>query len=249
MKLSPHEVSLRTRSAIYSVIQRYNLEPELTKKYGLLDRIIRGYLHATDGNARLVWPHELPEKDVKEYHVVAEVVSGRDIAPKGTTEYKERMKWRRPYRIGAKFVYDSTERGKRIFSLEEIGGDYEFTLRRGRERINGHTCEDSLFQSGFKGIPTACYHTCAVRFVASAQLNKDLEEAQLDDVLFAGDYSQIDDILIDLYKEMEHHNLKSWQRLNVLYACATGEIKSFSFGKDFLKSVEDFLKEPAKQLR
>ena len=65
---------------------------------------------------------------------------------------------------------------------------------------------------------------------------------------FIGEYSEIDDILVDLYKEMEHHNLKSWQRLNILYACAIGELKSFNFGKDFLKSVEDLLKEPTKGL-
>ena len=248
MKLSSHEISLRTRNAIYSVIQKYNLEPELTKKYGLLDRIIRGYLHVLDGNVRLAWPKELPEGDAKEYHVVAEVVSGRDIAPKGTAEYKERMKWRRPYRIGARFVYDGTENKSRIFSLEEIGSDYEFTLRRRLEKINGHTCEDSLFQAGLKGIPTVCYHACAVRFVAPTQLNKDAEEAQISNVKFSGEYSEMDDVLVDLYKEMENHRLKSWQRLNILYACAIGEIKSFSFGKNFLKSVEDFLKEPAKPL-
>jgi hypothetical protein len=159
------------------------------------------------------------------------------------------MKWRRPYTIGARFVDAGAKNEQLIFSLDEIGGNYEFKLRNRPEVINAHTCEDSLFQSGFKGIPTACYHACAVRAAVPQLLNKSIEDTQIGWIKFAGEYSEIEDILIDLYEEMEHHDLKSWQRLNILYACAIGEIKSFSFGKDFLKSVEHLLKEPTKQLR
>ena len=243
-KLSPHEISLRTRKAIQSVIAKYGLEPHETRKWGLMDRIIRGYLHASEGNVRYAWPEELPNEGMQEYHVIADVVSSRDVIKKGTTEYKNKKKWMRPYRIGAKFVYEGAENGYDVYSLDDIGCEYCFTMRGQIEHIIGHSCEDSLFQSGLKGIPTACYHTCAVRFVIPKQLN---ENAEGTNIKFIGEYAPMDDILVDLYKEMKHHKLEAWQRLNILYACSRGEIKAFKFGREFLKSVEDYLKEPIAQ--
>ena len=249
--LSPHELSLRTRRAIFSVMQKYELEPTLTKKYGLLDRIVRGYLHASENNARYRWPlDDLPDGGMQEFHIVADVVSSRDIVKRGATEYKNKRKWMRPYKIGARFDYVGQEKGNKVYELAEIGGRYEFTLRGRLELIDAHTCEDSLFQSGLKGIPTACYHTCAVRCVVPEQLNKAVEESPVNaKIKFTGGYTPMDDLIVDLYKEMEHHRLEAWQRLNILYACARGELKLFEFGAGFRKSVEGFLKEPIAQIQ
>lgn len=245
-KLSPHEISLRTRRAINSVIDKYKLESHETRKWGLMDRIIHGYLHASEGNVRYAWPEELPDEGMQEYHVIAEVVSSRDIIKRGTAEFKNKRKWMRPYRIGAKFVHEGAENGYDTYSLDEIGGEYNFTMRGQLEKIIGHSCEDSLFQSGLKGIPTACYHTCAVRFVIPEQLNRNAEGTN---IKFIGEYAPMDCILVDLYKEMEQHKLEAWQRLNLLYACSKGELKLFGFGREFKKSVEGFLKEPIAQIQ
>ncbi len=243
-KLSAHQVSLRTRGALRAVIEKYGLEEEPLRKFGLIDRIVRGYLHALDGNARIAWSCEPPLFGVREYHVVADVVSSRDIVEKGALTYKEKMKWRRPYKIGARFVLDDgtnlkEDDGYEVYSLEEIGREYEFSLRGRPEKIVGHACEDSLFQSGLKGIPTACYHACAVRFVVPPELNKNVENIGRN-IKFTGEYGPIEDILVDLYKEMERHRLRSAQRLNLLYKCSRGELGAFRFGKEFLKSVEQY---------
>ncbi len=61
---------------------------------------------------------------------------------------------------------------------------------------------------------------------------------------FTGEYGPIEDVLVDLYKKMEHHSLKSAQMLNLLYACSTRRLAVFRFGRAFKKGVEPYLKGP-----
>lgn len=217
-----------------AVVEHYGVaEDDKLRRTMLVDRAIRGCIHVNKGNVdQKVWPNELPDVDDKEYHAICKVVSSRDIP---RTVPDSSSKWKRPYPVGARFVGD--DRGH--FELESVGGEYDFRQRGSRERISGHTCDDMVWQKGLKGIQTMCYHTFAVRYFLPPKLNTGAEGTGIS---FGGGY-QIDDSMLDLYEEIGRHSTikRSWQRLNILYAGLTGELKMWWSGKAFLDSVAKYL--------
>jgi len=229
-KPDAHEISVKTRTSIRTVARKYGLDDDQLRKTGLIDRIIKGYLHLSKNNIRLGWNYGMPSPGDKEYHIVCEVVSGRDI-PKTIPESKS--KWNRPYQVGARFEGD----GDGNFYLEDVGGRYEFRMGRRSNSVTAHSCEDILFQQGIKDIPTACYHMDTVWCFLPSKLNDACEEG---DVKFHGELD-VTESMVDLYNELQKHDLKSWQRLNVLYAHVFGELNMWRTGNAFLPSVAKYL--------
>lgn len=224
-----HAISKRTRRSIWSIIQKYDLDERELLNSGLIDRQIRGYIHAENGNVRISWPTDEVKLDDELYYV-CEVVSERDMD-------NEKSKWRRPYKIGSRFVLKDN-----VYNMEEVGTDLIFTMRGYQETIHSHSCEDLIFQRGFKGIPTTCYHIAAVRQFLPSKLNDIAREYRLDIEFVDNNHIEIDDGHKDLYTELSKMSkLKSWQRLNVLYAYQTRELGKWNDAEDFKRSIEKYL--------
>lgn len=229
-KPDAHEISVKTRMSIRDVARKYGLNDNQLRKTGLIDRVIKGYIHFSKNNIQLGWNYGIPSPGDKEYHVVCEVVSERDI-PKTMPE--SRSKWNRPYKVSARYEGDGGDN----FYLADVGGQYQFRMGRRTNTVTAHSCEDILFQQGMKDIPTACYHMDEVWCFLTPKLNDACEGS---DIKFHGELD-VTESMVGLYNELQKHDLRAWQRLNVLYAHVFGELNMWRTGPAFLESVKDYL--------
>lgn len=232
-QVDAHAVSVKTRRSIQYVIEKYGLDKDQLRKTGLIDRIVKGYIHAHENNIQLGWVHGMPEPDAKHFYITCDVVS-RPSIPK--TRPDSNRRWVGAYPLCAHYEGD----GNGNFYLENVGGEDEFYAGRRHNKMSAHTCKDLIFQNSIKNIPTACYHMGTMWCYITPKMNDACEEGN---VKFYGELD-VDEGLLSLYKELEKHDLKAWQKLNVLYAYVNKDLKMWRSDSAFLDSVAEYLKMP-----
>ncbi|MFH0829610.1 MAG: hypothetical protein V1887_00415 [Candidatus Aenigmatarchaeota archaeon] len=231
-KPDAHEMSLMTRRSIQTVVDYWIPSDDKIAKIRLLNRAVHGFINAYDGHVRRVWPKNLPSEDADKCYYLYEVAPQRAI-PK--TAPDSRHRWDFAYEVVAYYKGD----GNGNFVLESVGEEHTFDIAGVPKKISGHSCKDTVYNIGFKSIQTACFHDFEVTSFSPPELNQ-IAMAAGAPLKFSGNY-EIRDGLVELYNELYKHKLKSWQRLNLLYAEYYGKLADWKKGRNFRKSVDKYL--------
>ncbi len=213
------EKSLRTRRQINDVIDRLELDRTVLETYGMIDRIIRGYLKCERSAKKpyLKWVPDLP-MIAKEYPVTVYVPS-----EDGDIDYI--------VKVGLQEAEIKTKEEKDVHYLEII-------------RATDHSCEDELYQHGLKKIPTVCKHRVASIYTVQEKLPVAFEEGGIDNWKVLPFYEPIEPELIDLYDLLfADRTYKAAQRMEILYRFAMSDSKVF-----FIDNGHVTLDRPSKNL-
>jgi len=227
-----HATSLRTRRQIEEVLYKHGLDMSILRKYGTLDRIVKGYKLAKDGFVDLKWVPDPFKMRTNEWPITAEVRSATEKGQK--------------YLVGVVLetniddVFAGDKEGIRTYEVSSIGDSFSHA----GIHINAHTCEDSFYQGGLKKLPVKCKHCVAASMFVPMAINRALQEEVDADkktvpsgVEVREMYSTDLDELERFCDELDSHNVTAARRLDILYRFAKGYIGHYELGRGFMKSI------------